>query len=60
MVKSDTHLDDTVTADVAQGTKDNLQSTPTMIFVTKGKRQKVDGYMPFPILKSYIDQLLSK
>jgi len=60
MVKSDAHLDDTVTADVAQGTRDNLNSTPTMVFVSKGKRTKVDGFMPFPILKSYIDQLLSK
>ena len=60
MVKSDTHLDDTVTADVAMGTKDNLNQTPTMMFVLKGKRTKIDGFMPFPILKSYIDQQLAR
>jgi protein-disulfide isomerase len=60
MVKNDTHLDETVTADVAQGTRDNLNQTPTMIFVSKGKRTKVDGFMPFPILKTYIDQQLAK
>jgi protein-disulfide isomerase len=60
LVKNDTHLDETVTADVAQGTRDNLNQTPTMVFVSKGKRTKVDGFMPFGILKTYIDQLLSK
>ena len=60
MVKSDTHLDDTVTADVAQANRDALNQTPTMIVVAKGKRQKIDGMVPFPILKSYIDQQLAK
>lgn len=60
LVKSDTHLDDTVTADVAMANKDGLNQTPTMIVVNKGKRQKIDGMVPFPILKSYIDQQLAK
>jgi len=60
LVKSDTHLDDTVTVDVAMGNKDGLNQTPTLIVVSKGKRQKIDGMVPFGILKSYIDQLLAK
>lgn len=60
MVKSDTHLDDTVTADVAMGNRDGLNETPTMIFVTKGKRQKVSGQLPVKVLESYLDQLLAK
>ena len=60
LVKGDTHLDDTVTADVAMGTRDNLNQTPTMVIVNKGKRQKIDGAVPFGILKSYLDQMLAK
>lgn len=60
LVKGDSHLDDTVTADVAMGNKDNLNQTPTMIIVKNGKRQKIDGPLPFNILKSYLDQMLAK
>jgi predicted DsbA family dithiol-disulfide isomerase len=60
MVKSDSHLDDTVTSDVALANQDGLNQTPTLIIVNHGKRQKIDGMVPFPILKSYLDQLLAK
>jgi protein-disulfide isomerase len=60
MVKSDSHLDDTVTADVAMGNQDRLNQTPTLIIVSHGKRSKIDGSVPFPVLKSYLDQLLAK
>jgi protein-disulfide isomerase len=60
LVKGDTHLDDTVTADVAMGNRDNLNQTPTLIIVKNGKRQKIDGSLPFGILKSYLDQMLAK
>jgi protein-disulfide isomerase len=60
LVKSDPHLDDTVTADLAMGARDNLNQTPTMIIVNRGKRQKIDGAVPFNILKSYLDQILAK
>lgn len=60
LVKSDAHLDDTVTADVALGNQDRLNQTPTIIIVNHGRRQKIDGPVPFPILKSYLDQLLAK
>jgi protein-disulfide isomerase len=60
LVKNDTHLDDSVTADLAMGARDNLNQTPTMVIVSKGKRQKIDGPLPFNILKSYLDQMLAK
>jgi protein-disulfide isomerase len=61
LVKNDTHLDDSVTADVALGNRDGLNQTPTEIIVDKhGKRNKIDGPMDYPILKSYLDQLLAK
>jgi protein-disulfide isomerase len=60
LVKGDTHLDDTVTADLAMGARDNLNQTPTMVIVNKGKRQKIDGAVPFNILKSYLDQMLAR
>jgi protein-disulfide isomerase len=60
LVKSDTHLDDTVNSDLAMGARDGLNQTPTLVIVHNGKRQKIDGVVPFNILKSYIDQLLAK
>jgi protein-disulfide isomerase len=60
LVKTDSHLDDTKNADVAMGTRDNLTQTPTMEVVYKGKREQIAGFVPFNILKSYIDQKLAK
>lgn len=60
LVKSDSHLDDSATADEAAGARDGLNQTPTLIIVNKGKRQKIDGFVPFNILKSYLDQMLAK
>jgi protein-disulfide isomerase len=60
LVKSDAHLDDSVTADMAIATRDGLNQTPTLVIVRNGKRQKIDGAVPFSILKSYLDQMLAK
>ena len=60
LVKSDSHLDDTVTSDVAIANQDRLNQTPTMVIVNHGKRTKIDGFMPFNILKQYFDELLAK
>jgi len=49
-----------VTADVALGGQDGLNQTPTLVIVHKGKRQKIDGMVPFTILKAYFDELLAK
>jgi protein-disulfide isomerase len=60
LVKNDTHLDDSVTSDVALANQDRLTQTPTLIIVSHGKRNKIDGMVPYTILKSYFDQLLAK
>jgi protein-disulfide isomerase len=60
IVKTDSHLDDTVNSDVALANQDHLNQTPTLVIVSKGKRNKIDGNVPFNILKTYFDQLLAK
>jgi protein-disulfide isomerase len=60
IVKSDAHLDDTVNADMAQGRQDAVNQTPTLVIVKNGKRTKIDGFLPYAILKSYLDQLLAQ
>ncbi len=60
MVKSDTSLEADIAKDVAMGYKDNLMSTPTIVIVARGgKREVINGGMPYPILKTYLDQLLA-
>jgi protein-disulfide isomerase len=60
IVKNDSHLDDSVNAELAMGQRDAIGETPTMFITYKGKREKVAGYLPYNILKSYLDQKLSK
>ena len=60
MVKSDAHLDDTVTADFEMGRKDALSETPTLMVVKGGKREKISGFMPPSILGSYLDQVIAR
>jgi len=49
-----------VTSDVAIANQDHLNQTPTMVIVNHGKRTKIDGFMPYTILKKYFDELLAK
>ena len=60
LVKNDAHLDDSVNSDVAIANRDGLNQTPTLVIVRNGKRTKIDGAVPFNILKSYLDQLLAR
>jgi protein-disulfide isomerase len=61
LVKSDTHLDDTVVTDVAMGNNtDHLNQTPTIVIIAKGKRDVIGGGMPYMILKQYLNQKLSQ
>lgn len=48
----------TIGADQAAGYRDNLNQTPTLIIVAKGKREKVAPIPSFNLLKSYLDRLL--
>ncbi|HEY3827107.1 MAG TPA: thioredoxin domain-containing protein [Bryobacteraceae bacterium] len=61
MVKSDSHLDDSVTQDVAMGNNvDHLNQTPTIVIVAKGKREVINGGAPYAILKQYLEQKLKQ
>jgi protein-disulfide isomerase len=61
IMKTDTHLDDSVQRDVALATTtDHLTATPTVVIVYKGKREAITGGMPYPVLKQYLDHLLSE
>ena len=60
LVQSDAHLDDTVADDVAVGRQDQLNQTPTMVVVYKGRRQLLAPIPPPELLKSYFDELLTK
>ena len=60
LVQNDAHLDDSVTTDTAMGRQDQLNQTPTMVVVYKGKRQLLAPIPPPELLKSYFDELLTK
>jgi protein-disulfide isomerase len=60
LVKTDTHLDDSVTKDVAMGNQDHVNQTPTIVIVAKGKRDVIGGGMPYAILKQYLNQKLAQ
>jgi len=61
MVKTDTHLDDSVVQDVAMGNnQDHVNQTPTIVIVAKGKREPISGGMPYAVLKQYLNQKLSQ
>jgi protein-disulfide isomerase len=60
MVKKDSHLDETVDADLLTGHQDHLTQTPTLVIVSNGKRQLISGVPNFAMLQSYLDQLLAQ
>jgi protein-disulfide isomerase len=60
LVKTDTHLDDSVTRDVAMGNQDHLTQTPTIVIIAKGKREVIGGGMPYGILKQYLNAKLAQ
>jgi len=61
MVKTDSHLDDSVAQDVAiANNQDHLNQTPTIVIVAKGKRDVISGGMPYSILKQYLNQKLAQ
>jgi hypothetical protein len=61
LVKTDSHLDDSVERDVAMATgTDHLTSTPTIVIVFKGKRETITGGPAWPTLKSYLNSKLGE
>ena len=60
IMKTDTHLDDSVTRDVAMGNQDGLRETPTTVIVAKGRREVIGGIITYPVLKAYLNQKLAQ
>jgi protein-disulfide isomerase len=62
LVKSDPHLDDSIKGDVTMGQyMDHIPSTPTIVVVSKGKRELITTIMemPYSIFKKYLDGKLA-
>jgi protein-disulfide isomerase len=61
MVKTDAHLDDSLTKDVEMGINtDHLEALPTLVITYKGKRETTSGLVSYALLKSYLNQKLSQ
>src|SRR5262249_10992715 len=60
LVKNDTTLDATVETDLAMGHTDKLNQTPTLIVVSKGKRDPVVGAPNWNLFRGYLDKLLAQ
>lgn len=61
LVKSDSHLDDSVVQDQAMANNtDHLNQTPTIVIVSKGKRDVISGGVNYTILKAYLNQKLGQ
>ena len=60
IVKTDSHLDDSVTRDEAMANNlDHLTETPWIVIVAKGKREAISS-VPYTILKQYLNQKLGQ
>lgn len=59
-VDKDPKVDDSVNSDLALVAKEGIHQTPTIVFVHKGERHKVDGPPTLTILKSYVEEMLKQ
>jgi protein-disulfide isomerase len=59
LVKSDPVLDATVADDLSMVARDQINQTPTIVFVYKGIRRKVAGAPSFDLLRSYLEETLT-
>ena len=59
LVNSDPKLDLSVAADVEMARGDSIKQTPTIVIVSRGKRQILPGVPALSLLKSYLDSLLA-
>ncbi len=58
LVESDPRLDATVAGDLSMVARDQINQTPTVVFVYKGTRQKVTGQPTFDLLRRYVEEML--
>jgi protein-disulfide isomerase len=60
LVKNDERLDDTMIGDMTIARQDSLTMTPSLVVTYKGKQQVLAPVPPYNLLKSYLDELLTK
>jgi hypothetical protein len=57
ILENDPKLDETVAADFVRARSDDINQTPSLVFVYNGKRENVTQSGSFAILQNYLDQL---
>ena len=58
LVRNSSDLDASIDADIAMARRDEVRMTPTMIVVANGERHSLAPVPPYPLLKSYLDELI--
>lgn len=58
LVNDGSAIDTSIAADMAMGREDQITSTPTIIVVKDGKREKLSPMPSYELLKSFLDDLL--
>ncbi len=54
----DPSINQTIERDIALGQERKVQSTPTIFVTALGKEQRVDGGLPYPVLKGFFDKIV--
>jgi len=60
LVEGDPKLDATVAGDLAMVAREQINQTPTILFVYKGIRRKVAGQPSFDLLRKYVEEMLAQ
>ena len=60
LVESDPRLDATVASDLSMVAADQINQTPTVVFVYKGTRRKVAGLESFALMQAYLREMMAK
>jgi protein-disulfide isomerase len=59
LIESDPKLEATVAVDLSKAAQDQINQTPTVVFVHKGVRTKVAGIQSFDLLRNYLEELVT-
>jgi protein-disulfide isomerase len=51
-------IEQTIERDIALGKQRQVESTPTMFLYALGREQKVEGGLPYPVLKGFFDRIV--
>ncbi len=59
-IANEPKIEESIASDIALGKKANLTQTPTMVITYKGRSFPVAGVVSYPILKRFLDNLLTQ